>query len=273
MDNGRINPVVLILRRFQMQFTGLNLFLGRLYILGIIISATLITWSSAMAQEENNYLSDAATVDEVYSLIKSSQVDSAADYLKGLGDDKVVIQAWIAVQCDINNIKKDPRASAELGWKGVKYSLEKGYKMPTAMMLHNISAFFMPSFDENVDPETVPMILDAARQQVPLRRDIGQPVPLLWALWDLGLAHLVSGNYTEAISALEEGVNIAGELDDREAEAWCRIFIGKCQYLHFPDLKAEGEKTMREAAAFLSESKEDWVRESSMQIMESVKLK
>ena len=226
-----------------------------------------------MAQEKKNYLSDAATVDKIYSLIKSSQVDSAAEYLKGLGDDKVIIQTWIAVQCDINNIKNDPRASAELGWKGVKYSLEKGYKMPAAMMLHNISAFFMPSFDEGVDPEAATMILDAALQQVPLRREIGQPVPLMWALWDLGLAQLVSGNYSEAISSFEKGVNIAGELDDREAEAWCNIFIGKCKYQHFPELKAEGERTMRDAAVILSESKEDWVRESSSQILESVDLK
>ncbi len=230
----------------------------------------LLSGSAIMAQDQ--YLSDAETIETIYGFLTEGQIDSAAEFLKGLGDDKVVIQTWIAVQCDINNVKKDPRASAEIGWKGISYSLDKGYKMPAAMMLHNISAFLMPNFDEGIDPEAASVILNAARQQVPLRREIGQPVPLMWALWDLGLAQLVSGNYAESISSFEEGVKIAEELDDHEAEAWCRIFIGKCKYRHNPELKAEGEKTMREAAAVLMESQEDWVRESCQNIMKSVNL-
>ena len=202
-----------------------------------------------MANEgQSPYLSNQETVEKIYGYLQSGQIDSSKAYLIGLGDDKVVIQTWMNVQCDINNVKKDPKASAEIGQVGVDYSLEKGFKLPAAMMLHNISAFFMPDFDEGVDPENLPLIISAATQQLTLRREIPQPGPLMWSLWDLGIAELAAGNASDAIKTLEEGIKVADEQDDKDGAAWCRIFIGKAKVKYLPELIDEGKNDMQEAA-------------------------
>ena len=223
-----------------------------------------------MANEgHGSYLSDEETVNKIYDYLQQDQIDSATAYFKDLGDDKIVIQAWVNVQCDINNVRHDPKASARIGLAGVDYCLEKGYKLPAAMMLHNVSAFFTPDWDENVDPET---ILDAARRQVPIRREIPQPGPLTWALWDLGMAELIAGNAVEAIKSFEEGEKRALEQDDRDSAAWCRIFIGKAKVKHISDLKAEGEREMLDAAEVITEIGEDWEKEAIDGILKSVEL-
>ncbi|NQU05280.1 MAG: hypothetical protein HQ568_04240 [Calditrichaeota bacterium] len=95
-----------------------------------------------MAHEgEGQYLSDKETVDNIYGFIQQGRLDSATAFLKGLGEDKVVITTWINVQCDINNVMKGAMASSQIGQVGVDYCLEKGHKLPAAMMLHNISSF------------------------------------------------------------------------------------------------------------------------------------
>jgi hypothetical protein len=199
-------------------------------------------------------------------------LDSATAHIKNLGDDQTIAQTWVNVQCDINNIKHDPKLSAMIGNAGVDFMLEKGFKIGAAMLLHNISAFFMPEFDENVDPSAIPTILDAARRQIPLRQEVGQPGPLMWAYWDLGLAELAAGNASDAIKALQEGVKIAQEQQDNNAAAWCRIFIGKAMVKYQPESKSEGESLMREAAQVIQESGQDWEKESFEGILQSAGL-
>ena len=242
----------------------------------IIIVTMLVnlTGGILMAHEhgEGEYLSSKETVDMLYNHVRNDNLDSAVAYLKGLGEDEVIVQTWMNVQCDINNIKHDPRASARIGQAGVQYCLEKDYKLPAAVMLHNITAFFMPNWDEDVDSEAVPIILDAARQQVPLRREIPQPGPLMWALWDLGMAELVAGNTAEAIKAFEEGEKIGNEQDDKDGAAWCRLFIGKAKIKYLPDLKSEGEKDMKDAASIILEFGQDWEKESIPGILKAAGL-
>ena len=239
----------------------------------VICSIVILGGGIAMAQEgEGNYLSDAETVEEIYAYMQQDKIDSATSLLKGLGDDKQVVQTWIGVQCDLNNVKQDPLISAKIGLAGVDYCLEKDYKLPAAMMLHNVSAFFTPNFDEGVDPVHIPMILDAARRQVTLRREINQPGPLIWALWDLGVAELTAGNANDAIQALKEGARIADENNDRGAAAWCRLFMGKTKVKLIPDLKEEGERELRDAVAIISEIGQDWEKDEIKKVMKSVGL-
>jgi len=239
----------------------------------LMFFATVTLGGLTMAHEgENNYLGDPGMVRKVYDYLQQDQVDSATAYLKNLGDDNQVVQAWINVQCDINNVMKDASASARIGLAGADYCLEKGYKLPAAMILHNVSAFFMPDFDENVDSAHIPVILDAARRQVPLRRDIGQPGPLTWSLWDLGLAELVSDNGDAAIKALEEGEKIALENNDRDAAAWCRLFIGKTKVKLIPDKKTEGEQEMLEVAEVIDEVGQDWEKEAVGNMIKALNL-
>ncbi|MDP8228560.1 MAG: hypothetical protein P9M15_03810 [Candidatus Electryoneaceae bacterium] len=225
-----------------------------------------------MAHENGDYLSDEGTVEKIYGYLQAGETDSAVAYLKGLGEDKIVVQTWINVQCDINNIKSDARMSAEIGRAGVDFCLEKEYLLPAAMMLHNISAFLMPNFDEGVAPADIPTILEAAKRQVILRRQIKQDGPLMWALWDEGLGHLAAGSVAQAIRLLEEGAGIARDMEDSDGEAWCRIFIGKAKFKYLPELRREGEAEMRQAAQTLLEIGDDWEKDSARQILESVGL-
>ncbi|MCF7810890.1 hypothetical protein K9N50_07865 [bacterium] len=246
--------------------------------LAVLVSITaVITLTQGgfiMAHEdEGQYLSDKETVDNIYGFIQQGRLDSATAFLKGLGEDKVVITTWINVQCDINNVMKDPMASARIGQAGVDYSLEKGHKLPAAMMLHNISSFFMPNWDVGVDPLALPVILDAAKHQVQLRKEIPQPGPLMWAYWDLGMAELVNGNCEIAIERFNEGIKVAQEQGDKDGEAWCKIFVGKAKIICTPELIDEGQDEMREAATMINEVGQDWEKEEIVKILGSVGLK
>lgn len=223
-----------------------------------------------MAHGKGSYLSDKETVDKVYGFIKSGDVDAAEAFFKGLGEDKVVVPTWINVQCDVNNIQHDPVASSELALPGIEYCISKGHNKGAAMMLHNISAFFMPNFDEGVAQEHAKLAVDAARRQVPLRREIGEDGPLMWSMWDLGLAELASGNADEAIKVLTEGEALAIKSDDKDGAAWCRIFIGKAKFVHKTELKDEGHQDMIQAGKVIFEVGADWEKQSVGQIWESV---
>ena len=236
----------------------------------LVLTIILLLGGNLMADEgheHGQYLSDEATVEKIYSLLTSDNLDSAVAYLKGLGEDKIVVNTWIGVQCDINNVKKDPRISAVIGQAGVEYCIDKDYKLPAAMLLHNISAFFMPKFDEGVAPADISTILEAAKRQVILRRQIKQDGPLMWALWDEGLAKLAAGDAVGAIVQLEEGVSIAQKNEDKDGEAWCCMFIGKAKYKHTPSQKEEGKKEMLAAAKVLMEIGQDWEKESAVEIL------
>jgi len=219
-----------------------------------------------------SYLSDKETVDKVYGLIKSGEIDAVVAYFKGLGEDKVLIPKWIHVQCDINNVCHDPMASSQMSLPGIEYCISKGYKVQAAMMLHNTSAFFMPDFDENVDPEGAKIALAAARKQLPIRRDLGDAGPLMWSMWDLGLAELVVGNADEAIKILSEGEALAFKSDDKDGAAWCKIFIGKAKFLHKTDLKDEWLQDMKDAGNVILEFGADWEKKAVSQIWKAVRI-
>jgi hypothetical protein len=228
-----------------------------------------------MAHEgQGNYLSDSATVNKIYGYLENKQLDSAIAHIKGLGDDQTVAQTWINVQCDINNIKQDPKLSAQIGNAGVDFMMEKGFKGGAAMMLHNISAFFMPEWDENVDSDAIPVIVDAARRQIPLRLEKAeeQPGPLMWAYWDLGMAELVAGNSDLSIMAFEEGVEIANQQEDANGAAWCNLFLGKTKVKLVPDQKSNGEAMMRDAAKVIMDTGQDWEKDSIPGILQSAGL-
>lgn len=133
--------------------------------------------------DHGGYLTDKTLVDSVYQMVASGNIQSADDYMKGLGDDKAVVSSWIGVQCDINSVKLNPDATWAVAEPGNAYCLAKGFKKPAAMMRHNICAY-MPQFDEGVTPECAARAVDAARRQVPLHREIGEP--MYWTMWYLG---------------------------------------------------------------------------------------
>jgi hypothetical protein len=238
----------------------------------LALVAAILTWSITMAQTVS-YLSDPATVDRVHALIQAGQTDSAAALIRGLGDDKTVAQAFINIQCDLNNMKGDPDGSAKIGWAGADFCRGKSFKVAEAMLLHNIGAIFAPDFRVQPGPGEVRQMLEAARRQLALRREVGDAGPLMWALWDLGLAELTGGNGAAAMEALAEGAAMAREQEDRDAEAWCNILAGKAKCLHSPGLKDEGERELRAAQDVIAEVGEDWEKEGAGQILESVGLK
>ena len=223
-----------------------------------------------MSHGKGSYLSDKETVDEVYALLQSGDIDAVKAYFKGLGEDKVLVPKWIHVQCDINNICHDPMASQRLAQPGIEYCISKGHKVQAAMMLHNVSAFFMPEFDVNVDPEGAKIAVDAARRQLPISRELGDVGPLMWSMWDLGLAELVVGNADVAIKVLTEGEELAIKSNDSDGAAWCKIFIGKAKVLYKQDLKNEGLQDMTYAGKVILKVGADWEKKAVGQIWKVV---
>jgi len=223
-----------------------------------------------MSEQHPEYLSDPETVDLIYNMLTDGNPEAAWTYLQKLGDPPMVAGKWIAVQCDVNNVKLDPHRSAEIGWAGVEYCMAKGFKKGTAILLHNIAAFFVPEFDALPTAEEVSMMVEAGKRQVELRRKIGDVGPLIWGLWDYGTAQMFAGNSAEAIASLEEGMQMAKTANDADAENWCLAMIGKTRCL--AGNKERGEKELRRAVETIARIGEDWEKEGMTQLLKSVGL-
>ena len=224
-----------------------------------------------MSEEHNEYLSNAETVDLVFNMLVDNNPTAAWTFLQRLGDDPQVVNSWIAVQCDVNNIKQDPQRSAQIGWAGVEYCLSKGYNKGAAIMLHNIGAFFLPDFRTVPDRDTSLVMVKAGVRQVELRRKIGETPQLIWSLWDLGVAYLCSNDYSSAVTTLTEGIKLAQSADDRSAENWCLAMMGKVNILNGD--RQTGEAELRSAVSVINEIGEDWEKLAVVEIMESVGMK
>ncbi len=206
---------------------------------------------------------------KIYSYLKSGDIVAATDYFLNLGDDKTILKCWGGVQCDINNIKKDPHASEIIGREAVKFALSKGFKTSAAMFLHNISSFHMPNWDEGVDPKVIPGIIEIASQQVELREQLDDKNALGWAYWDHGMTLLVGEKYADAIALFNKSVGVAKSLDDANLAAWSNLFIWKAIIKSSPARFAEGESIMREAGATIDEVGEAWEKEEVAKILAS----
>jgi hypothetical protein len=219
-----------------------------------------------------SYLTDESTVEKIYSFLKKDQLDQAVAFLTGLGEDHEVLKVWIGVQCDIHNIKGDPYLSEKIARPGVDFALQRGHKTPAAMLLHNISAFYMQQFDESVDISAIPRVIQAAEQQVSLRRQLDNQASLGWSLWDLGLALLASGDASSAIVALEEALQVHERSHDQYDAEWARLFIGKTYIRYYPEKKQAGIDMMLIAAAVIRSTGQDWEKEELVKILETVGL-
>ncbi len=225
-----------------------------------------------MSDDHSQYLTDEVTVETIYSHLKNGDVPSATAFLISFGDDKTVMKTWIGVQCDINNVKKDPYASEKIAREGVKFALARDYKTGAAMMLHNISSFHLPNWDEGVDPNVIPGIIEVATLQVNLREQLEDKNSLGWAYWDQGIALLAGLKTSEAINGFKKSVEVAESIGDRDLAAWANLFIGKSMIKENPSIRHEGENVMRQAVATINEVGEDWEKEEVVKILASVGL-
>ncbi len=252
---------------FRFAGSGQIVFIFALWVC-ILTCSSVIGLSTTIAADYSAL--DSSWVETVYSLLRNNRTESAAEYIKSLGDENTVIRIWLDIQHDIFNVKDDARASALIGRIGAEYAAEKGYQRTAAVMLHNICSFLMPNFDEGVDSEVLPIVIEAGRRQVELRREIRHKSRLVWALWDLGLAELAADHATEAIEALSEGEKLALDNGEMKASAWCRIFKGKAMVKYKPELEFEGARDMLEAAKVIRETGETLEKEAVSKILKSV---
>lgn len=225
-----------------------------------------------MSEGKSQYLTDESTLSKIYTCLTDNNLAAAVGYLKGIGDDATVMKTWIGIQCDINNIKKDPYASELIAWEGVNFALTKGYKTGAAILLHNISSFHMPNFDEGVDATVIPKIIEASAKQVEIREQLEDKPSLAWAYWDHGLALLAGSEPVKAALVLQKTVEIAGQLNDPDLAAWANLFIGKAIVKSGPEHQAEGSQKMQQAADIIRKVGEQWEKEETAKILASVGL-
>jgi hypothetical protein len=226
-----------------------------------------------VSDHNSQYLTSPTFVDSIYSFLSNGNTSGAVEAIRKTGDAKMAIQAWIGVQCDINNVKGDPVLSEAIARPGVEFALENGFKQAAAILLHNISAFHSKAWDEGIDPKVIPGIIEASHRQVGLRECLDDKTSLAWAYWDHGLALLGGGRAEEAVSYLNKGAALADSLNDRDTAAWCRLFIGKAWVKYIPSRLDEGKALMLQSAAVIEEVGEDWEREEIVNILAVVGLK
>ncbi len=222
--------------------------------------------------DTNQYLTDEATVETLCAFLERGKTDDAVAYLKSLGDPKTVAGKWIGAQCDLNNIKGSPTLSEQIAWPGVYFMLENNFKKGAAMMLHNLTAFYMPNWDQEIDPTIAHRLVKAAKQAVELRRELDDPAGFGWSIWDLGMSHLVGGEIREATAILEEAARSFDEKNDANGAAWARLFIGKAYFKHYPAQKEEGKRIMEDSRRVILDIGEDWEKEEVVKILATVGL-
>lgn len=222
--------------------------------------------------EHPQFLTSESLTEEIYQLVVLGNLQQAVEVLEKQGDSTKVMQTWIGVQCDINNVKKDPVASERIAWLGVAYAHKFNFKRGAAILLHNISAFHMPNWDEDVNPAVIPSVVKAATEQVALRREIDDVPSFAWSWWDLGMAQLIAGNRTAALEAFTEGKQVFIGASDKDGAAWCDLFIGKAMLKLAPTEPEKGKAVMKDAAAVIQEVGEDWEKEETVKILAKVGL-
>ena len=241
------------------------------YILLVVLFVSQQSEES-VSEHHQQYLTDVATVESIYNYVKDNDLAGAISVIHQKGDDQAVMTAWIGVQCDINNVKGDPYSSEEFARAGVDFALSKGFKRGAAILLHNITSFHMPNFDEGVDPGVLETNIAFATQQVELREQLDDKPSLAWSYWDKGTALMAAKRFQEAITEFKKSIEMAKTLSDRDLAAWSEIFIGKALVKIQPMNRAEGEKMMREAARVINEIGEGWEKEEITKILTTVGL-
>jgi tetratricopeptide (TPR) repeat protein len=216
------------------------------------------------------YLSDKETVNAVYEKLTANDLDGAVAIVKSKGDDAAVMNAWVAVQCDLNTVKKNPHLAEAFARPGVEFALEKGYKKGAAVLLHNLFAFHAPNWDEGVDPNVVPGMVEASRRQLELRKELDDVGSLGWAWWDLGLSELIAGNYDAAVEAFDGAIEVHGGANDADAVAWANLFKGKALIKLDPNRRDEGHGLMKDAADTILRVGAAWEKNEIPKIMASV---
>lgn len=208
----------------------------------------------------------------IHAFIQSGDLHLAANAIKSSGDPEVAATNWIGVQCDINNVFKDVNSSEQIAWLGVSFSIENGMTKKAASLLHNISAFYTPDWDAPVDPAVAAVVLKAAQQQVPLRRELsagGEDLgPLGWGLWDLGMAQLINGLFESAIESFQESIEVHNRISNRNGAAWSQLFQGKAMLRQ--TLHDQGIVLIQSAAATILEIGEDWEKEELRKVTSTI---
>lgn len=242
----------------------------------------------------STYRTDSASVQVVYQLVKEDNIPGAIAFITSsiLTEDQNeqqgasspledVMKFWIGLQCDINNIEKDVAASEKLAWAGVDYGLRNGMNRQTAVLLHNIFAFYAPNWDEGVDPMVIPRLVDASEKQVYLRKDLVDRGSYGWALWDLGMAYLISGDLIRAIHQFDEAIAVhRGNIDGipaatKESENsanWAILFKGKAKFKLSSDETERmiGRQLMETAHDVILRCGEDWEKEEVVKILATI---
>ena len=101
--------------------------------------------------------------------------------------------------------------------------------------------------DEGVDNRLIDPGYQAAINDFKLRKEIGEKIPMMWAMWLVGVSEFIKGDILSSINTLEELKRIA--LEDPQSESlatWSDLmrikFLIKSGEINKKDSKAEIER-------------------------------
>lgn len=112
----------------------------------------------------------------------------------------------------------------------IKYALDKGNKLAAGILNHNVASFCFPNMDDGIDEKFIEPGYQAAINDLELRKEIGEKVPMLWSMWMVGIGEFLKGNIDDSIKTLEETAKIALEKPKNESlAAWADMMKIKFQ--------------------------------------------
>ncbi len=185
---------------------------------------------------------DAKDIAEKFlEMYKTSKTNDIIPYITNLLDDeKEILKTIIDVQIQLKELGGGwPPLGRQITTMeeilvysdlAIKYALDKNAKLTAGILNHNIASFCFPNMDEGVDGKLIEPGYQAAVKDLELRKDIGEKVPMLWAMWLVGVSEFIKGDVSSSIKTLEELTKIALEEPQKESLAvWADMMKIKFQ--------------------------------------------
>ncbi len=198
----------------------------------------------------------------VMNFFKDNNLKGAITAIEEQKDQYLVLSGYIWVQMDLYNLgmvngHSTPKYLEEIitiSEAGIKYALPIVDKYITAKksaaaLLNNLASFSLPDKGE-VTSKQMEKGRNAAIKALELRKELGEPAPIMRANWMVGLHYFKADNLQMATKYFRVAINQAEKLNDREDVAWGKLYLGLSIRL---DEKAHAIKLITEARGIFYE--------------------
>jgi len=203
-------------------------------------------------------------------LCKDNKAGEIIPFITNLfGEDKESLKKIIDVQIQIKELGGGwPPVGKQITTMGevleyskhaINYALSKDSKLAAGILNHNVASFCFPNMDDGVDEELIEPGYQAAVRDLEIRKEIGERVPLMWALWLVGVSEFIRGDVDQSIKTLNEINNLAIQEPVNESlAAWADMMKLKFRIKSGQISKDDAAKEIIRIEKIMSKNNDDY---------------